>query len=267
MKSNCFIRCCLIISLGLILGFSCSKEDAENQNDITYGTVKDIDGNVYKTITIDFSSGGSAGLKSTSATTQTWMVENLKTKRYSNGDLIETTTSTTLYTDNASDPEIFYQYQWAYAGNESIADTYGRLYTWMTVMDSRNVCPEGWHVPTKAEWSQLAEYLGGKFVDDHEGHGYWSAVGGKLKEAGTTHWESPNTGAKNTIGFTALPGGYSFSGSNFSHISKHGEWWSSTEDLNRWYRWAWTYTLGSQTAQLWVNTRRLNSGLSVRCIK
>lgn len=266
MKSNCFIRCCLIIALGLILGFSCSKEDAENQNDITYGTVKDIDGNVYKTITIDFSSGGSAGLKSTSATTQTWMVENLKTKRYSNGDLIKTTTPATL--DISNDPESYYQYQWAYAGNESIADTYGRLYTWMTVMDSRNVCPEGWRVPTKAEWSRLAEYLGGKFVDDHEGHGYWSTVGGKLKEAGTKHWESPNTGAANSIGFTALPGGWrNVLGSDFSFISKEGIWWSSTEDLNRTYRWAWTYKLGSQTAQLWVNTNHVNEGLSVRCIK
>lgn len=264
MKSCCIIRFYLILGTGLILTQGCKKDDVDYQKDVTYGTVKDIEGNVYKTITIDFSSGGLKGLKSANAATQTWMVENLKTTRYSNGDIIETTTSAI---NNQIYPEIFYQYQWAYAGNESNVDTYGRLYTWMTVMDSRNVCPEGWHVPTKAEWSQLAEYLGGEFVDEYMGFGYWSTVGGKLKEAGTTHWESPNTGAKNTIGFTALPGGFLDSGSNFLNISSGGYWWSSTEDLNRVLRYAWRYHLGSQTAQLWVDTSPLNSGFSVRCIK
>jgi len=267
MKSYCIIRLYLIIGTGLVLAQGCTKDDVEYQEDITFGTVKDIDGNVYKTIKIDFSSEGSKGLKSTNAETQTWMVENLKTTRYNNGDTIETTTPATM--DLSKDQEIYYNYQWAYAGNESNVGTYGRLYTWMTVMDSRSICPEGWHVPTKAEWSKLFEYLGGKFVESfNEGQGSWDGIGGKLKESGTTHWESPNTGATNSIGFTALPGGHRYyEGAKFLSISNEGFWWSSTEMLNVWYRRAWIYTVRSHTPHVNTWFLHVNNGLSVRCMQ
>jgi uncharacterized protein (TIGR02145 family) len=268
MKSNSAVKFYLIMGFALIPFGSCTKEEAKDPENFTYGAVKDVDGNVYKTIKIDFSSGGSKGSEAAKAVTQTWMVENLKTTRFSNGDLIETTTPATL--DISIYLQDYFAYQWAYGGNESNVDAYGRLYTWIASMDIRNICPDGWHVPTKYEWSQLAEYLGGKFVEDWEGMGSWgNNVGGKLKEAGTTHWISPNKEATNSIGFTALPGGLrsSMDGLNFQAISYMGLWWSSTEDLNRAYRWAWTYSMSYSNGWLGVVARHVNEGLSVRCMQ
>src|SRR5512133_2727329 len=112
-------------------------------------SVKDIDGNVYQTITIG---------------TQVWMVENLKTTKYRNGDLIGTTTPASLVIEGESAPK----YQWAYDGNESNVAIHGRLYTWYVATDSRNVCPTGWHVPSDAEWTVLTDYL------IKNGHSYYN---------------------------------------------------------------------------------------------
>ncbi len=157
---------------------------------------------------------------------QTWMAENLKTTKYRDGSLIGTTTPATL---DASDGDTYPtpKYQWAYAGTESNVATYGRLYTWYAATDSRNICPTGWHLPTDAEWTTLTNFLGGE-----------SVAGGKLKETGTTHWTTPNTGATNSYGFTALPGGYRFEEGTFAYIGNRSNWWSSTEDnsSNAFYR-------------------------------
>jgi uncharacterized protein (TIGR02145 family) len=170
-------------------------------------TITDIDGNVYNSVTIG---------------TQVWMKENLKTTRYSNGDLIGTTNPPTLDITSESTPK----YQWAYEGNESNVNVYGRLYTWYAVIDNRNVCPIGWHVPTDAEWHSLVLYLDPaaklQLVESE-------TAGGKLKEAGTTHWVSPNTGATNESGFTALPGGSRYWDLKFFNLGNFGMWWSSAE--------------------------------------
>ena len=172
----------------IILIQSCKKEDDN--------AIKDIDGNVYTSVTIG---------------TQVWMKENLKTTKYRNGDLIGTTSPATKDISGESTPK----YQWAYEGNESNVNTYGRLYTGYAVTDTRNVCPVGWHVPSDAEWTTLTTYLGGE-----------SVAGDKLKETGTTHWSAPNEGATNSSGFTALPGGYrAYNGA----FGTDGRWWSSTE--------------------------------------
>ena len=117
---------------------------------------------------------------------QYWFKENLKTKHFSNCDTI---------------PDGRYQddlgpYWFVYNDDMSNANTYGLLYTQGVALDERNICPPGWHVSTSEDWTELEEYLGGSDV-----------AGGKLKEAGTLHWSSPNTGATNETGFTALPGG------------------------------------------------------------
>ena len=254
----------LLIVLVLILTNSCKKDD--DPIPFTEGTVADIEGNVYKTIQIEIPTGGSKGFEATQSITQTWMAENLKTTMYSNGDLIGTTTPATL--DIYEYRYVLVNYQWAYGGNETNVDTYGRLYTWGAVTDNRNICPTGWHVPTKAQWTRLAEFLGGEFVEDWEGTGRWSNVGSKLKEAGTAHWVSPNSDAVNSIGFTALPGGLrDFEYSIFSGITSGGHWWSATEDGNRAYIWAWGYAAFSGTGRLSTTDYYANSGLSVRCIK
>jgi uncharacterized protein (TIGR02145 family) len=147
---------------------------------LTYGSVTDIDGNVYRTITIG---------------TQTWMAENLKTTKYNGGENID--------------------YLWYNNDETTYKAAYGALYSGYAVK-SGSLCPVGWHIPTDSEWTTLTSYLGGDSVS-----------GGKLKEAGTTHWASPNTGATNESGFTALPGGM-IDRSDFYGLGLFGFWWSST---------------------------------------
>jgi uncharacterized protein (TIGR02145 family) len=178
-------------------------------------SVKDIDGNAYRTITIG---------------TQVWMVENLKTTKYRNGDLIGTTTPATLDIEGESTPK----YQWAYDGNESNVATYGRLYTWYVATDSRNVCPIGWHVPSDAEWTVLTDYL------IKNGHGYGDGYKGMdiaKSMAATSGWvadETPGSvgndqASNNRSGFTALPIGARLEDGNFYNIGHIGDWWSTTE--------------------------------------
>ena len=198
------------------------------------GELNDRDGNVYSTVKIG---------------TQVWMVENLKTTRYSNGDLIGTTTPASSDIRSEDTPK----YQWAYDGNESNVATYGRLYTWYAVNDSRNVCPDHWHVPTQAEWTTLTDYLGGQSIS-----------GGKLKEAGTTHWMSPNTGATNETGFTALPGGYRLSSGGFGGLGSDGAWRSSTVNNSNE---DWTIGMGNSYTDAYGSNNSKRSGYSVRCIQ
>jgi len=129
------------------------------------------------------------------------------------------------------------------------------------VTDSRGLCPEGWHVPTNEEWTTLTTYLGGE-----------SVAGGKLKEQGTTHWLSPNTGATNETGFTALPGGgrYAFLHLDSwfdpcSQIGKFGAWWSTTAATP--IMCDATYMNYSSTAAAYFGSTVQNCGFSVRCLK
>jgi uncharacterized protein (TIGR02145 family) len=179
--------------------------------------------------------------------TQVWMTENLKTTKYLNGDLIGTTTPATLDISGESTPE----YQWAYNGDESNVPTYGRLYTWYALTDSRNLCPTGWHVPTDAEWTTLTTFLGGE-----------SVAGGKLKETGTTHWYWAE-GVTNESGFTALPGGFRHFSDGFKDFYNWGYWWSSTEfDLSNVY----LRMIGTGN-NVYKGYIIKNVGYSVRCLK
>lgn len=161
------------------------------------GTVTDSDGNVYNTVTIG---------------TQVWMAENLRTTKYKDNTAIPLVTDNTAWT-NLSTPG----YCWYNNDAATNKSTYGALYNWYTV-NTGKLCPTGWHVPTDAEWSTLTTCLGGVGV-----------AGGKLKEAGTSHWMSPNVGATNETGFTALPSGYRYAGGTFEYNGLGGWWWSSTE--------------------------------------
>jgi uncharacterized protein (TIGR02145 family) len=170
------------------------------------GSVTDVDGNVYKTVTIG---------------TQEWMAQNLRTTKYKNGDGLPNVTNYTDLGNLGSGT-----YCW-YNNDNSSEQPYGKLYNWYAVNDGRGLCPTGWHVPSDAEWTSLTEYLGGAGI-----------AGGKMKEAGTTHWNSPNTGATNESGFTGLPGGLRITGGIFFSLGLSGVWWSSTESSsgNAWVR-------------------------------
>jgi uncharacterized protein (TIGR02145 family) len=169
-------------------------------------TVIDIDGNVYKTVTIG---------------TQVWMKENLKTTKYSNGDSIGTTTPATLDITSENKPK----YQWAYDGNENYVATYGRLYTWYALTDSRNVCPTGWHVPIDEEWTILTDYLTNK------GYGY-KGNGNEITKsmAATSGWTKNslignvgnNQTSNNRSGFTAFAGGYRYGNGSFNGFGSYG---------------------------------------------
>ena len=201
--------------------------------DVVTGTVTDIDGNVYQTIQIG---------------DQEWIMENLKVTHYRNGDPITHLTSNSAWTLTSSGAYC------VYGNNPSNAETYGNLYNWYAVGDSRGLAPEGWHVPTDDEWTTLANYLGGS-----------SVAGGKLKETGYEHWNPPNTGATNESGFTALPGGYRiyFSG-YYLDMGNGGYFWSSAEygSYNAWYR-----LLYCNYSEIFRSSYGKKSGFSVRCIR
>lgn len=196
-------------------------------------TVQDVDGNIYKTMTIG---------------TQTWMAQNLKTTKYRNGDLIGTTSPATLNIRNQVTPK----YQWPSGGKESNIEAYGRLYTWYSVTDSRGICPVGWHIPTDAEWSVLINFLGGDMV-----------AYSKLREAEEYHWIKYDAGT-NESGFTALPGGIRNSNGSFVDIGNSGCWWSATEN-NSFLAWYLSMTYDEFCVHRYIYLKR--NGLSVRCIK
>ena len=139
---------------------------------------------------------------------------------------------------------------WAYDNSESNVAIYGYLYDWET---AKNACPQGWHLPSDAEWETLTTYLGGE-----------SVVSGKLKESGTSHWTNPNTSATNEANFTALPGGCRNYDGPYYYIGKYGYWWSATEqsagDV-------WSRSMSSSSSSKYRSSYHEKNGFSVRCVK
>jgi uncharacterized protein (TIGR02145 family) len=198
----------------------------------TTGTVTDIDGNVYNTVTIG---------------TQVCMVENLKTTKYRDG------TSIPNVTDNISWSNLTTGAYCDYSNTPSNSATYGKLYNWYAATNAHNIAPTGWHVPTDADWTTLTTYLGGEGV-----------AGGKLKETGTTHWQSPNIGATNETGFTALPGGIRNYNGSFDYIGSHGYWWSATESGATY---AWDRLMNYGYSYVYRSGDGKELGFSVRCVR
>lgn len=188
------------------------------------------------------------------------MAENLKTTRYCNHDLIGTTT---MDISLESEPK----YQWAYNGIESNVPIYGRLYTWHAINDSRKICPNGWHVPTDAEWTTLTEYLSN---NDYGYGGDGVYIGKSL--AATSGWvEDDLEGAvgndqasNNSSGFTALPGGYRTATGASISAGWLSYWWSSTEYNERY---AWSRGMFCYAVGIWGYFYDKKEGISVRCLK
>jgi uncharacterized protein (TIGR02145 family) len=180
--------------------------------------------------------------------TQTWMVENLKTTKYNNGDGIVHDSTDSQWGSSADGAYCIYD------NNPGLKSDYGCLYNWFAVNDNRGIAPAGWHVATDADWNTLSTYLGGA-----------SQAGGKLKEVGTTHWNSPNTGATNETGFTALPGGFRYADlGTFNNIGNYGYWWSATETSSDN---GGTWGIDTQTSVLSGYGSTKYNGYSVRCVK
>jgi uncharacterized protein (TIGR02145 family) len=159
--------------------------------------------------------------------------------------------------------------KYCYNNSDAQCDTYGGLYQWNEMMGYtttagvQGICPDGWHLPTDAEWCTLEQQVDPTITCSSTG---WRGVdgGGKLKESGTTHWNSPNTGATNSSGFTALPSGYRYAYGSFDYLGYYGRWWSSSEDAasDAWYR---GLTYGG--AQVGRYSGDQSGGFSVRCLK
>lgn len=203
--------------------------------------VTDYDGNVYQIVQIG---------------RQYWLSENLKVTHYSDGTiipLVEGNFAWEALTDKA------YCY---YDNSTSNRDAYGALYTWATAVNGvgssnkkpsvvQGVCPTGWHLPSDAEWTELTDFLG-----------EYSVAGGKLKEIGTAHWKSPNVGATNSSGFSALPGGFRSYYGSFNGLGSGTCFWSS--NINAWSR---SLSYYHSEVKLYYYYPYKNPGLSVRCIR
>lgn len=201
------------------------------------GTVTDVQGNIYKTIKIG---------------DQWWMAEDLKVTKYRDGTTISNVADGTAWRNLTTgaycnvniepfkDPVIYVDY--------------GKLYNFYAVTDKRNICPEGWHIPLEAEMLKLINYLGGETV-----------AGGKIKKAGIAHWNSPNTGATNESGFSALPAGIRDWGEYTTAIGSQASYWSSSVGTSE--HTAYQISVSYNSASLVKIQTYKNGGACVRCIK
>jgi len=190
--------------------------------------------------------------------TQCWMAENLNVGTRIDGSGSQTNNSTIE--------------KYCYNDNNTNCDTYGGLYQWdemmgyVTTEGTQGICPTGWHLPTDAEWMTLEEEVESTTGVNWNTTGKRGTdAGGNLKETGTSHWISPNTGATNNSSFTALPGGgRSYSDGSFYNLGYNGHWWSSSENsgVYAWYRYLF-YNFAQ--VDRWATLQ--TSGFSVRCLK
>jgi uncharacterized protein (TIGR02145 family) len=194
-------------------------------------SVSDIDGNTYNTVVIG---------------NQVWLQKNLNVLHYTNGDSIK-------HCVNPVDLDTFTDGRFTEVGLDSNnAATFGRLYNYFSFTDTRKIAPAGWHVPSQAEWDFLENYLGGNTV-----------AGGKLKETGTVHWGSPNTGADNSTGFTGLPAGWYASGMG----SGGAIFWSSSIYEDGSNNNVWIHGLVANDTKLTYNRMEKTAFLSIRLVR
>ena len=199
----------------------------------TASVVTDVDGNSYSVVTIG---------------SQCWMGENLNVTKYRDGSDI------TVVTDNEEWKNLTSEAMCSYENDNNNDATYGKLYNWFAVNDPRGICPEGWRPASDNDFRILTEYLD---PDDE-------FAGGRLKEAGTEHWLTPNEGANNSSGFTGLPGGMRFREGQFDHIGLRGLFWTTREDGD--FE-AYFMTLTYETPVAHRTHLYKQNGFSCRCIK
>jgi uncharacterized protein (TIGR02145 family) len=234
---------------------SCTPEAPKKKTETSnFSTIRDNQGNTYRAVRIG---------------TQTWMMDNISTVRYSDviiiqpnkilNDSIHTLSpdSSILYRLPLAKNGVSYYpdtlaYYWKYQGGTS-QNNFGKLYTWFTI-NNRNVCPTGWHVPTEYDWEKLITYLGGPDV-----------AGGKMKSTDTTMWEKPNVGATNSSNFSGIGGGYRTEFATFIDQLKFGMYWSATEDPD-FKDCAFAYALYAGSIKSFKVSKSKKAALSIRCV-
>jgi len=222
-----------------------NPDATENDGSCEYSCI-DIDGNSYETVVIG---------------EQVWMAENLKVAHYNNGDEIPTgfTNSEWSSLDDTETGAFS-----VFNDSPINIETYGYLYNWYSVDDSRGICPDDWHVPYDAEIMELEMYQGMGLAEVQTLEWRGNNEGGMLKEEGISHWWSPNTSGTNESGFTALPGGYrSWDGGDYLYMGSNGLFWSASEynELLAFYR-----KLFHAYSNVFRHSSLKQSGFSVRCI-
>lgn len=243
-RSYIFSNWCRDIGCTIPWNFS---TDVVTDNDTLYAkwVIRDVDGNIYTEVKIG---------------EQVWMVENLKVTRYNDSTLIPhiMTASSWISLYSCENNPCIYKPGYCWYDNDSSTNCfYGALYSW-AVVGTNKLAPTGWHVPTVTEINSLKSLLNdGGIVD---------VAGGKLKEAGTEHWNVPNEGATDSVGYKALPGGsrnYDGNGT-FEDIGHIGYWWLSTQVTmgSSYY-----YTMSNDRLDLLINYSGKSSGFNVRCIR
>lgn len=210
--------------------------------------VTDIDGNTYPTILIG---------------QQEWMAENLRVTRFNDGTPIPHLTEGSDW-DHLTTPA----YCWYNNDESGHKMVYGALYSWFVTdaqsNDGKNVCPEGWHVPSDAEWSQMILHLDPNSNPNNLQESL--TAGGKLKEAGFQHWDNPNAGATNATGFNGRPGGYRDQGTNFVQMGQLGRWWTADEHKD-YSSSAWWRSIESGSPRVARHYLLKRQAHSIRCIK
>jgi uncharacterized protein (TIGR02145 family) len=215
--------------------------------------ISDIDGNIYNTVLIG---------------AQCWTKENLRVRRYNNGTVIPFDNIGGSGGSSSTWQNLTIGAHTIYAHDSTTTPSnrtkYGYLYNWyaakgiyttgtMTSTDTLNICPEGWHVPTDADWTTLTTELGGE-----------SVAGGKMKSIGTAYWSSQSAGTDNSSGFSALPGGYRIKDGSFNNLRNSAVFWRATEDnANN----AWSSRLEYNSNNVSRNSYEKQYGASIRCLK
>jgi len=192
--------------------------------------VFDIDGNSYTSRVI----GGYC-----------WILRNLRTSRYANGDSIEAPITRSDWATVSIGARALY------TGDSSLWEQYGLLYNWRAVVDPRGLCPTGWRLPTADEWSLFVSRLDG-----------WAMVGGLIKSR--SYWSAPNTAALDHSNFRALPGGWRDDLGLDRDLTYSAYFWSETE-RNPWN--AAAFSLRHNSGGAFLPDMPKTAGLSVRCIK
>lgn len=207
-----------------ILIISCGDDNSTNNNTIDFETVKIGD--------------------------KEWTVENYAGTMFSNGDTIPQAMNATEWNDALRNKQPAWCYYGFDAGNGAV---YGKIYNFYAIIDERGFAPGGWKVPTNEQWNSMAIALGGK-----------SKAGDKLRAAGTTYWNEPNTGTDES-GFKALPGGQVTLSSESVEMGASAYFWTSSEfttDDQALFK-----KLVNDNSELMQGNADRGTGMSVRLVK
>ena len=197
-------------------------------------------------------------LSSVKIGSQLWTTQNLSVSTYRNGDVIPQVTDATKWSNLTTGA-------WCWYNNDSAANwQYGKLYNWFALNDARGIAPEGWHVPSDAEWNILIQELDPATDTVCQDCKQSMRAGGEMKEAGKNHWKRPNTGASNYSGFKDLPGGGRNGNGSFYGTRTYGYWWTSTENN---VDFAWNRALYCRSIGVLRTYSYKTLGYSIRLVK